>query len=464
MQDAIGYPDSGLDLSDGFKPHTSHWGVFSARLSDAGLEVRPYAGDPDPNGIIDNFPGALRHSARIAQPAIRRGWLERGPGPDDRRGRDEYVSVSWEKALDLLGNELTRIRDTRGPGAVFGGSYGWSSAGRFHHAQSQVHRFLNFAMGGYVRSVNTYSSGASSVLLPQIMAGYEEITKRNVTWEQIAAETEIVLAFGGMALKNSMVAGGSISKHIERGAMAAARARGCEFILVSPLREDLPTEAGAEWMTAIPGTDTALMMGIVHTLVSEGLHDQAFLDRYTEGWPVFLGYLTGEVDGQPKHAEWAASICGIDAPTIKSLARRLAGRRALITVSHSMQRAEHGEQPVWMGLVLAAALGQIGLPGGGYAYSLGAIGYYGRRVNAVSGPTLPQGRNGVRDFIPIATMARPGPTRISVSSTGPAAIRSTIIRTSTACARRSPGSTRLSCTSSPGPPRRAMPTSSCPRR
>jgi len=182
MDDTIGFPDPGLDLSDGFKPHTSHWGVFSARNGEAGLEVRAYGGDPDPNGIIDNFPGALRHQARIARPAIRRGWLERGPGPDVRRGRDDFVSVSWEKALDLLGDELARIRDTRGPGAVFGGSYGWSSAGRLHHAQSQVHRFLNIAMGGYVRSVNSYSSGASSVLLPQIMAGYEDITKRNVTW------------------------------------------------------------------------------------------------------------------------------------------------------------------------------------------------------------------------------------------------------------------------------------------
>ena len=122
MKDSIGYPDQGLDLTDGFRPHTSHWGVFSARQGADGLQVRRYAGDPDPNGIIDNFPGALRHRARIAQPAIRRGWLERGPGPDDRRGRDEYVSVSWEKALDLLSGELMRVRDTHGPGAVFGGS------------------------------------------------------------------------------------------------------------------------------------------------------------------------------------------------------------------------------------------------------------------------------------------------------------------------------------------------------
>lgn len=167
-------------------------------------------------------------------------------------------------------------------------------------------------------------------------------------------------------------------------------------------------------MTCVPSTDTALMLGLVHTLVSEGLHDQAFLDRYTEGWSVFLRYLTGESDGQAKHAEWAAAISGVDAETIRTLARRLAGKRALITVSHSLQRAEHGEQPVWMGMVLAATLGQIGLPGGGYAYSLGAIAYYGRRVNDVPGPTLGQGRNAVADFIPVARIAdmllKPGST------------------------------------------------------
>ncbi len=388
-----------------FRPHTSHWGVFSARLKDGELEVRPHPDDPDPNGIIGNFPGALQHRARIAQPMVRRGWLERGPGPDDRRGRDDYVPMSWDSVLDLLGAELARVRDTRGPGAVFGGSYGWASAGRFHHAQSQIHRFLNTSLGGYVRSVNSYSSGASSVLVPHILTDYEDLTKRNVTWEQIVQHSDVVLAFGGMALKNSMVAGGSISKHVERGAMARARARGCRFVLVSPLRADLPDEAGAEWIASIPGTDTALMLALVHTLVVNNLHDREFLDRFTVGWPVFERYLLGETDGQPKDAEWAAGITGVTAETITSLASSLAGRRTLIVVSHSLQRAEHGEQPVWMGAVLAAALGQIGLPGGGYGYALGAIGYYGRRYNAVPVGTLSQARNAVADFIPVARIS-----------------------------------------------------------
>src|SRR3569623_1763242 len=158
--------------AEGFTPHTSHWGVFSARMREGALEVRPYAGDPDPNEVIQNFPSALRHRARIAQPMIRRGWLERGPGPDARRGRDDYVPVSWAQALDLLGAELLRVRDGFGPEAIFGGSYGWASAGRFHHAQSRLHRFLNTATGGYIRSVNSYSSGASTVLVPHIIGDH----------------------------------------------------------------------------------------------------------------------------------------------------------------------------------------------------------------------------------------------------------------------------------------------------
>ena len=56
-------------------------------------------------------------------------------------------------------------------------------------------------------------------------------------------------------------------------------------------------------------------------------------------------------------------------------------------------------------MVLAAALGQIGLPGGGYGYALGAIAYYGRRFNAVPVPTFSQGRNGVSDYIPVARIS-----------------------------------------------------------
>jgi len=386
-------------------PHTSHWGAFSAGWRDGTLVVEPHPADPDPSPILGNFADALRHRARIARPMVRRGWLERGPGPDAARGRDEFIPVSWDRALDLLAGELARVRDTHGPRAVFGGSYGWSSAGRFHHAQSQLHRFLNVTLGGYVRSVNSYSAGAATVIIPHILGTYEDMTKRNVTWEQVAEHTGLCLAFGGMAVRNSAVASGGVSRHLERGAMKAAADRGCRFVLIGPLRDDLPEEARAEWLPIAPNTDTALMLGMAHTLVAEGLHDRDFLATRCAGWERFEPYLMGRTDGQPKDAAWAAAICGVPAETIVQLARDAAGTRTLIAMAHALQRAEHGEQPVWMAAVLAAMLGQLGLPGGGFNYALGSIAHYGRRHNLVPLAALPQGRNGVRDFIPVARIS-----------------------------------------------------------
>ena len=289
--------------------------------------------------------------------------------------------------------------------AVYGGSYGWASAGRFHHAQSQVHRFLNVAFGGYVRSVNSYSAGASAVILPHILGSFEGISRHNVTWDQVAEHTDTVLAFGGMALKNSDVASGGISRHIERDAMEKAARRGAVFYGISPLRDDMPQEAGGRWLPIKVGTDVALMLALAHTLLVENLWDSAFVARYCTGFEIFERYLLGRDDNTPKDAAWAAGITGIPAGTIVDIARRLSRGRTLITVSHSLQRAQYGEQPVWMGAVLAAMLGQIGLPGGGYNYALGALGHTGRRLNAVPIPTLSQGKNGVSDHIPVARVA-----------------------------------------------------------
>jgi biotin/methionine sulfoxide reductase len=386
------------------RSHSSHWGAFSAWQQDGELVVRPHPRDPDPSPLLRNIPAAVAHAARIAQPMVRRGWLERGPGPDCRRGDSEFVALSWPETLDRLAAELQRVHADHGPTAVFGGSYGWSSAGRFHHAQSQVHRFLN-TLGGYVRSVNSYSAGAAAVILPRVLGGFEPLVRRNVSWESVVRHTELVVAFGGMAIKNSSVSGGGTSRHVVRGAIAEARQRGTQFVLVSPLRDDLPPEAGADWIAIRPGTDTALMLGIAHTLASEGRHDRAFLDRFCEGYATFEAYLLGHADGQPKDAAWAAAITEVPSETICDLARRMAGRRCLVVTSQSVQRAEHGEQPLWMAVTLAAMLGQVGLEGGGYVYGLGSIGNVGKPALAVPIPTLAQGVNPVRQFIPVARIA-----------------------------------------------------------
>jgi biotin/methionine sulfoxide reductase len=386
------------------KPHSSHWGAFSGRYENGKLEIFPHPDDPHPSPLLGNIPAIADSAARLRRPAVRRGWLDGEPGHAKKRGADTYVEVSWPEAVALVGRELNRVYTEHGPTSVFGGSYGWSSAGRFHHAQSQIHRFLN-VLGGYVRSVNSYSSGAASVIIPHVLGPYDTVDRKSVTWDAIERSTELLVAFGGMAIKNADVHGGGIGAHVVRPKLSGASARGARFISVSPLKDDFPIEVNAEWQPIIPGTDVALMLGLAHVLASENLHDREFLARYTVGYERFEDYLLGRSDGLPKTAEWAAGICGIDVDTISDLAHAMARSRTLITVSHSLQRADYGEQPVWMGIVLAAMLGQIGLDGGGYSYSLGALGNIGKRQLAVPLPTLNQFKNPVTDFIPVARVA-----------------------------------------------------------
>ena len=387
------------------RPHSSHWGAFTARRDGERISVVTHPDDPDPSPLLQNIEAAARHPSRIAMPLFRRGWLEDGPGPDDRRGRDDYVAVEWEAALDLLGGELGRVRDRHGPGAIYGGSYGWASAGRFHHAQSQVHRFLNLALDGYVRSVNSYSNGAGGPLLPGIIAPPEAINRDMPFNAEIASTTELVVAFGGIPLRNAAVSGGGMSRHPARGAIEAARARGCKFVLFSPLRDDVQENAQAEWHPIRPSSDVAVMLAIAHVLVAEGLHDTDFIARCCAGFPEFERYLMGQSDGVAKTPEWAAPLAEMDPEAIRALARRMASRRTLITVSYALQRARYGEQPVWMGVVLAAMLGQTGLKGAGFCLGFGSIGAVGQPTVAATLPALAQGRNPVGAFIPVARIA-----------------------------------------------------------
>lgn len=390
--------------------HSSHWGSFVVERKGDDLLIQPNPSDLEPSSLLRNLSGLASHRARIAQPMVRRGWLERGPGPDDRRGRDDFVPMAWDEALDLAAGELKRVRSRFGAEAIYGGSYGWSSAGRFHHAQSQVHRFLN-CVGGYTASVNSYSAGASHVILPHVCAPLAQF-RSAVTWTDVAEHTELIVAFGGMAGRNSAVGPGGVGRHVVAETLEAVRRRGGRFVLVSPLRNDFPEALTSSWLCVRPASDTALMLGIAHTLVTEAIHDREFLDRCCVGYTQFETYLVGKSDACPKSAEWASRITGIAAEEIQKLARHMAGSRTLITVSHSLQRAQYGEQPVWMGLVLACMLGQIGIPGAGFAYSLGAPCNVGKRPPVVGLPPLPQGRNAVRSYIPVARIAdmllRPG--------------------------------------------------------
>jgi biotin/methionine sulfoxide reductase len=253
--------------------------------------------------------------------------------------------------------------------------------------------------------VNSYSLGTSTVLLPHVIADVNVLLNRATAKSVIAEHSGLVVAFGGLSPKNAAVSPGGVSRHNARGWVSAARARGCRFVSVSPLRDDTPAEAQAEWIAPRPGTDAALMLALAQVLDADGLADTGFLDRYTVGYPRFARYLRGEADGVVKNPAWAEQITEVPAARIRGLAHEMAAARTLVTVSWSLQRARHGEQPLWLGVVLAAMLGQVGLPGGGFGHGYGSVSLVGEPAPRVSVPRLPQGRNGVSVFIPVARIA-----------------------------------------------------------
>jgi len=390
--------------NDGGRVTAAHWGAARVFTEDGRIvRTEPFAPDPDPSPIWRILPQAVHHRDRVARPSVRKGWLQ---GDRARAtGSDDFVAMPWDEVLDIAAEEIGRIKRVYGNQAIYAGSYGWASAGRFHHAQSQLKRFLN-CIGGFVGHSGSYSLGAAEVIIPHIF-GYSDDDYRDSAqekWDAILANTQTLVAFGGIHTKNAQVVAGGLGEHQTAAYLRAFGQGGGRLVNVSPQRSDSPDYA--QWLPVRPGSDTALMLGLAHELERTGRVDRDFLARCAVGYVRFRAYLLGESDGVAKDAAWASGLSGVPAGEIAALAERMATTRTLIAMSWSLQRGENGEQPYWMGATLAAMLGQIGLPGGGFGEGYGTMDSGGAHpVRRLGGGGLPQGENPVGTRIPVARIA-----------------------------------------------------------
>ena len=393
------------------KPHAAHWGSFDALVEHGRLVgVRPFAKDPNPGALITAMPDVVHGEARIDRPYVRAGWL-RGERRGSMRGKDGFVPVSWEQAIRLAAEESARVRQEFGHASILGGSYGWSSAGRLHHARSQLHRFLGLG-GGFTTQVTNYSYGAGMTLMPHIL-GTNDVMQAAVTdWASITKHTKIMLCLGGLPLKNALVTAGGAGAHEYVPWLKRVAEAGVRIVNISPFRGDAPDFLQAEWLPIRPNTDTALLLGMAHALVRAGLEDRGFLATHCVGWERLRAYITGESDGAPKTPEWAAGITGIPALRIRELALEAAGAPTMLSATWSIQRAEHGEQPWWMLVALAAMLGGIGKPGQGVVFGYGSMNGMGTPRRELPSVSLPATRNPGGVAIPVSRVTelleRPG--------------------------------------------------------
>jgi biotin/methionine sulfoxide reductase len=387
-------------------PHCSHWGAFTALVEGGRIVgIEPWPGDPAPSPMLAAIPDLLDPRVRIDRPYVREGWLrnrDRRRSDRDLAGTDRMVPVSWDQALDLVAAEVRRVIDTHGNDAVFAGSYGWTSCGRLHHAQSVVKRFFN-CLGGYTGHVDTYSVGAGAVIMRHVLGGDGYGHPNSIGL--IAEHTELLLVCGALSPRTEQVESGGIGRHTLGRHLARLGERRARIVHVSPRRDDLPATLDAEWWPIRPNTDTALLIGLAGEIVAAGLEDKDFLSRCTSGSEAFLAYLRGTADGEPKTAEWAAGITGLEAGRIRMLAREMTRKRSFITISYALQRAVHGEQPWWAATALAAVAGQWGLAGGGANFGLGSVGAAHVYFPLAPLTGLSHGKKPNESFIPVARIA-----------------------------------------------------------
>ena len=349
----------------------SHWGIVRATVREGRIvHVAPFELDRAPSPNLERLANLPYSPSRIRYPMVREGYLEKGPASRANRGKEKFVRVSWEKALELVASEIRRVYEQYGPSAVFGRSYGWMSTGKVNGAVTLQRRLLNL-MGGFVPCENSYSTAAVGKILPYVVGTGDP---RSTSWDVVLEKSERVVFWGCDPLVTNDV-DWLTTLHQGTGYLRALKEKGIRTVSVNPIRTDTAEFLGSEQISPRPGTDCAMMLGMIHELVRTNEVDLEFLQTHTSGWREFLDYVEGKTDDVEKTPAWAETKCGVPAAEIAAFAHELKRHRTMLMPGWGFQRIQYGEQSHWMMFALAAVLGQIGLPGGGigtsYHYSSG---------------------------------------------------------------------------------------------
>ncbi len=376
----------------------AHWGPFVGHVMNGRLvQTLPFDKDPNPNSMVTVLPDLLYGSSRVKYPMVRQGFYrDRSRSDTTKRGTEPFVRVSWDEALDITAGEIKRVKTQYGNRAIYSAASGWQNPGNFHGAGAALQRMFNL-YGGSVYRINSYSAPVLPVIAPYIIG---DPAPRQSAWPVILKNSTLVVLLGYDPLVNTKIQAGASFLHLDMGWLAQLRDSKIPIVSINPIEGYTDEYLRTSRLAIRPNTDTALLLALAHVLYTEHLYNQAYLDKYTVGFAQFADYLSGKADGQEKSPEWAAPITEIPAGTIRALAHRMAASRTVMIGAYSLQRASHGEQPIWAMITLAAMLGQIGLPGGGVQNDFpGGLG-----VPLGSAPRLPglsAGTNPVKDFVPL---------------------------------------------------------------
>ncbi len=286
----------------------------------------------------------VSHPHRLTVPLIRREDAPKDASADidPANPYSHFREASWEEALDAAAGGLRKIRDRDGGGALAG----YGSAKGSNEEAYLVQKLVRTGFGTNNVDHCTRLCHASSVA-----ALMEGIGSAAVTAPFTACEdSDVIVVIGANPTENHPVAATYFKQAAKRGA---------ELIVLDPRGQALRRHA--TWMLQFkPGADVALLNALLNVIVEEGLYDRDYVAAHTEGFEELKRHVA---EFTP---EAMAAVCGVDAGTLRSVARLYAGAAAaMIFWGMGISQHIHGTDNARCLIALALVTGQVGRPGTG---------------------------------------------------------------------------------------------------
>jgi len=310
-----------------------------------------------------NYRSMLYHPDRLKYPMKRVG----------KRGEGKFKRISWEEAIETIASEVKRIGDQYGPESRYV-NYASGQSWGLHGGKNAARKLLSLT-GGFLNYRNDYSSGAGNVATP-----YTYGTNNSGSSFDSLLHSKYIILWGQNPSE-------MIFSTPYREYLMQAKKNGAKIIVIDPRYTDTVIAFADEWIPILPTTDNAMMDAMGYVIITEKLHDQAFLDKYCIGFDgdhmpdgvpkeeSLKSYLLGEKDGIAKTPEWAEKICRVPANKIREIAREYAKTKpAALIQGWAAQRQAYGEQFMRGGAQLACLTGNVGKIGGWAA----GTGYWSR--------------------------------------------------------------------------------------
>lgn len=284
------------------------------------------------------------------------------------RGEGKFERISWEEALDEVAAKLIETKEKYGNPSILL-VLGAGNQGMLHGPAPIVMTLNQF--GGYTRF---WGAPSYEGALFASMATYGTIKTGHAREDLLNSKFIIIW---GMNPANTIQDPGTSLM------IARAREKGIKIIVVDPIYTDTAAIFADQWIPIRPGTDTAMLNAIAHVIITENLHDQEFIDKYTVGFDRYKDYLLGTEDSTPKTPEWAQEITKVPADIIINLAREYATNKpSALLAGWGPARTARGEQYSRAAAVLTAITGNVGIKGG---YACGFMRAYSSRETILPG-------------------------------------------------------------------------------